>query len=75
MPPAGCFREEVEIMVEKYFITDVGGTTNTTQAQSRNMIKICTKYEFDSFIISGSYGGHRGHTTDNVRRKTARGMA
>ena len=45
-------------------ITNVGGATNTTEAQSRNMIKICTKYGFDSFIISGSYGGHRRHTTD-----------
>ena len=37
----------------------------TIQAQSRNMINICTKYGFDSLIISGSYGGHRGHTTDD----------
>ena len=27
------------------------------------MINICTKYGFDSLIISGSYGGHRSHTT------------
>ena len=34
------------------------------------MINICTKYGFDSLIISGSYGGHRRHTTDDVRRTT-----
>ena len=47
------------------------------EAQSRNMINICTKYGFDSLIISGSYGGHRRHTTDDGRRTTdnARGMA
>ena len=28
------------------------------------MINICSKYGFDSLIISGSYGGHRQHTTD-----------
>ena len=41
------------------------------------MINICTKYGFDSLIISGSYGGHRRHTTDDSRRTTdnARGMA
>ena len=40
-------------------MTDVGGATNTYEAQSRNMINICAKYGFDSLIISGSYGGHR----------------
>ena len=46
-------------------------------AQSRNIINSCTKYGFDSFIISGSYGGHRRHTTDDERLMTAnaRGMA
>ena len=34
------------------------------------MINICTKYGFDSLIISGSYGGHRRHTTDDRRRTT-----
>ena len=34
------------------------------------MINICTKYGFDSLIISGSYGGHRRHTTDDGRRTT-----
>ena len=48
-------------------MTDVGGTTNTYEAQSRNMINICTKYGLDSFIISGSYGGHRQHATDEGR--------
>ena len=37
------------------FITDVGGATNTYEAQSRNMINICIKYGFDILIISGSY--------------------
>ena len=48
-------------------MTDVGGTTNTKEAQSRNIINICTEYGFDSLIISGRYGGHRQHTTDNAR--------
>ena len=41
------------------------------------MINICTKYGFDSLIISGSYDGHRQHTTDDRRLTTddARGMA
>ena len=51
-------------------MTDVGGATNTKEAQSRNMINICTKYGFDSLIISGSYGGHRRHTTDDGRLTT-----
>ena len=34
------------------------------------MINICTKYGFDSLIISGSYGGHRSHTTHNRPRTT-----
>ena len=46
-------------------MTDVGGATNSKQAQSRNMMKICTKYGFDILIISGSYGGHRQHRTDD----------
>ena len=52
-------------------MTDVGGTTNTKEAQSANMINICTKYGFDSFIISGSYGGHRRQrrTTPGVWHK------
>ena len=33
------------------------------------MINICTKYGFDILIISGSYGGHRRHTTDDGRRR------
>ena len=42
------------------FMTDVGGATNT-------YVNICTKYGFDSLIISGSYGRHRKHTTYNER--------
>ena len=33
-------------------------------------MNICTKYGFDSLIISGSYGGHRRHKTDDSRRTT-----
>ena len=40
-------------------MSDIEGATNTYEAQSKNMINICTKYGFDSLIISGSYGGHR----------------
>ena len=50
-------------------MTDVGGATNTLEAQSRNMMNICTKYGFDILIISGSYGGHRRHTTDDGQRQ------
>ena len=46
-------------------MTDVWGATNTWEAQSRNMMNICTKYGFDILIISGSYDGHRRHTTDD----------
>ena len=46
-------------------MTDLVSTTNTQEAQSSNMINICTKYGFDILIISGSYGGHRRHTTDD----------
>ena len=34
------------------------------------MVNICTKYRFDSLIISGSYGGHRRQTTDDGRQMT-----
>ena len=34
------------------------------------MMKICTKYGFDILIISGSYFGHRRHTTYDGRRTT-----
>ena len=53
-------------------MTNVGGATNTSEAQSRNMMNICTKYGFDSLIIPESYGGHRRHdgrrTTDAGQR-------
>ena len=32
------------------------------------MMNICTKYDFDIFIISGSYGGHRRHVTYDGQR-------
>ena len=51
-------------------MTDVGGATSTLEAQSRNMINICTKYGFDILIISSNYGGHRQGTMEK-----ARGMA
>ena len=54
-------------------MADVGGATNTKEAQSRNMINICTKYGFDSLIISGSYGGHRRWTTPGVWHKLPTG--
>ena len=37
-------------------MSDVRGEINNKEAQCRNMINICTKYGFDSLIISGSYG-------------------
>ena len=33
-------------------------------------MNICAKYGFDILIISGSYGGHRRHTTYDIRRTT-----
>ena len=48
-------------------MTDVGGANNTWEAQSRNVINICTKYGIDLLIISGSYGGHRRHMTNDER--------
>ena len=51
-------------------ITNVGRATNTFEAQSRNMMNICTKYGFDSLIISGSYDGHRRHMTDEQQQTT-----
>ena len=53
-------------------MTNVGGATNTSEAQSRNLMNICTKYGFDILIISGSYGGHRRHTTYDGRRTIPR---
>ena len=40
-------------------MSDIEGATNKYEAQSKNMINICTKYGFDSLIIYGSNGGHR----------------
>ena len=50
-------------------MTNVGGATNTYEAQSRNIMNICTKYGFDILIISGSYGGHRRHMTHDGQRQ------
>ena len=52
-------------------MTDAGGATNrpTQEAQFRNMINICTKYGFDSLIISGSCGGYRRDMTDDGQRQ------
>ena len=49
-------------------MTNVGVTTNTYEAQSMNMMNICTKYGIDILIISGRYGGHRQHTTYDGQR-------
>ena len=58
-------------------MTNVGGATNTLEAQSRNMMKNFTKYGFNNLIISGSYDGNRRHTMDDERQTTdnAMGMA
>ena len=42
------------------------------------LLLVCFLFNgFDSFIISGSYGGHRRHKTDDGQRMmdNARGMA
>ena len=73
MSPAGCFREEIENMkiwfLSHNFMTHLGSRTNTCEAQSRNVMNICTKCGFDILIISGSYGGHRRRTMDDGRWK------
>ena len=51
-------------------MTYLGGAISYLGATSRNMINICNKYGFDSLTISVSCGGHRRHTTDNVRGMT-----
>ena len=51
-------------------MTNVGGATNTYEAQFRNMMNNCTKYEFNNLIISGSYAGHKRHTVNNGQRST-----
>ena len=58
-------------------MASVWGATNIKEAQSRNMMNICTKCGFDILIISGSYGGHRRHTTHDGQWTTdnAMGMA
>ena len=53
-------------------MTNVGGHHQYLGDTSRNMINICTKYGFDILIISGSYGGHRRHTTYDGRRTMPR---
>ena len=71
-PSAGSFREEVENakiwFLSHNFKANEGGATNTLEAQSRNMMNICTKFRFDILIISGSYGGHRRHTMYDGQR-------
>ena len=51
-------------------MTNVGGASNTYEAQSRNMMNICIKYGFDILIISGSYDGHKRHMMYDGRRMT-----
>ena len=41
------------------FFPYVGAATSIWEAQSRNMINICTTKGLDILIISGSYAGHR----------------
>ena len=53
-------------------MSDIEGSSNSYEAQSKNMINICTKYGFDSLIISGSYGGHRRHMTHDRQQTTPR---
>ena len=48
-------------------MTYIGGRTKTYEAQPRNMINICAKCRFDIVFISGSYSGHRQHTTYDIR--------
>ena len=55
-------------------MTNVGGAANNLEAQSRNTMNNCTKNGFNNLIISGSYGGHRRHTTDDGRRTTDAGQ-
>ena len=51
------FREEVENVKFWFsshnFMINLGGGTNTQEAQSRDMINMCTKYGYDILIISG----------------------
>ena len=51
-------------------MTNVGDATKSQEAQSRNIMNICTKYESDILIFCGSYDGHRQHTTYDGRRTT-----
>ena len=55
-------------------MTNVGGATNTQEAQSRNMMNNCTKYGFNNLIISDIYGGQRRHTTYDGRQTPDNGM-
>ena len=40
-------------------MTNVGGAPIPRRHNPGTKNNICTKYGFDIFIISGSYGGHR----------------
>ena len=53
---------------------NVSGTTNTHEAQSKNIINICTKHRSVISIISGSFGVHRQYThmTDNASNMRAK---
>ena len=69
MPSSGGFREVKNVKIwflGHNFMANVAGATNTYEAQSRNMIKHCTKYGFDILLFIASYhgyGGNRQHTT------------
>ena len=74
MPPDGGFKEEVKNVkiwfLSHNFMINIGGATNTEEAQSRNMMNNCNNYGFNNLIIFGSYGGHRRHMTYEGRRTT-----
>ena len=54
-------------------MSDVGGTTNTYEAQSRNVINICNKYGFDIFLVVMVDTDDTRRTTDE-RQGTAPGV-
>ena len=41
------------------FMANVGAPPISRRHNPGTLVNLCTKYEFDILIISGSYGGHR----------------
>ena len=75
MPSSGGFREVKNVKIwflGHNFMANVAGATNTYEAQSRNMIKHCTKYGLISYylllVIMVMV------ETDNTRRTTNKAM-